>query len=200
MAVIRRSFRIGLWLGILSGLVVAIVKLVQRGRLVPEPPRWSSAERASEPAPVVPQPEPAPIVPEPVVPQPEPAPIVPEPIVPEPAPEPLVPEPGPEPLVPEPAPEPQPPSPSAAKAANKAAPAAKKAKAPAPKAATLKRTLAPWVDPEGNTCPSSHPVKAKLATRIFHVPGGISYERTTPDRCYQSPEAAEADGLRASKR
>ena len=186
MAVIRRSFRIGLWLGILSGLVVAIVKLVQRGRLVPEPPRWSSAERASEPAPVVPQPEPAPIVP--------------EPIVPEPAPEPLVPEPGPEPLVPEPAPEPQPPSPSAAKAANKAAPAAKKAKAPAPKAAALKRTLAPWVDPEGNTCPSSHPVKAKLATRIFHVPGGISYERTTPDRCYQSPEAAEADGLRASKR
>ena len=60
---------------------------------------------------------------------------------------------------------------------------------------------APWVDPPaGGTCPASHPVKAKLTSGIFHVPGGANYDRTTPDRCYSSPEAAVADGLRAAKR
>jgi hypothetical protein len=49
-------------------------------------------------------------------------------------------------------------------------------------------------------CPATHPVKAKLASGIFHVPGGGNYERTKPDRCYVSAEAAEADGLRAAKR
>jgi hypothetical protein len=42
-------------------------------------------------------------------------------------------------------------------------------------------------------------VKAKLASGIFHVPGGANYARTRPDRCYVSPQAAEADGLRPSK-
>jgi hypothetical protein len=42
-------------------------------------------------------------------------------------------------------------------------------------------------------------VKAKLASGIFHVPGGANYARTVADRCYLSPEAAEADGLRPSK-
>jgi len=59
----------------------------------------------------------------------------------------------------------------------------------------------PWVDPApGGSCPASHPVKAKLARGIFHVHGGASYERTSPDRCYRSTDAAEADGLRAAKR
>jgi hypothetical protein len=31
------------------------------------------------------------------------------------------------------------------------------------------------------------------------VPGGMNYERTKPDRCYRDPEAADLDGLRASK-
>jgi hypothetical protein len=43
-------------------------------------------------------------------------------------------------------------------------------------------------------------VKAKLASGIFHVVGGANYERTQADRCYVSAEAAEADGLRPSKR
>jgi methylphosphotriester-DNA--protein-cysteine methyltransferase len=43
-------------------------------------------------------------------------------------------------------------------------------------------------------------VKAKLTSGIFHLPGGASYARTRADRCYLSAEAAEADGLRASKR
>jgi hypothetical protein len=57
-----------------------------------------------------------------------------------------------------------------------------------------------WVAPSGSACPASHPVKAKLASRIFHVPGGLSYERTTPDRCYLDGDAAAAEGFRAAKR
>ena len=58
-----------------------------------------------------------------------------------------------------------------------------------------------WAEPTaGGGCPDGHPVKAKLKSRIFHVPGGALYERTTPDRCYSSAAAAEADGLRASLR
>ncbi len=58
----------------------------------------------------------------------------------------------------------------------------------------------PWVEAaEAGACPAHHPVKAKLTSGIFHVPGGANYARTVADRCYLSPEAAEADGLRASK-
>src|SRR5262249_47788180 len=60
--------------------------------------------------------------------------------------------------------------------------------------------FAPWVDPDGKICPTSHPVKAKLSSGIFHLPGGVNYERTNPERCYVDAAAAEADGLRASKR
>jgi hypothetical protein len=42
-------------------------------------------------------------------------------------------------------------------------------------------------------------VKAKLSSGIFHVPGGMNYERTRPDRCYVDSAAAERDGLRRSK-
>lgn len=59
---------------------------------------------------------------------------------------------------------------------------------------------APWVEPDGEACPASHPVKAKLASGIYHVPGGQMYDRTVPDRCYRDAAAADADGLRASKR
>ena len=57
-----------------------------------------------------------------------------------------------------------------------------------------------WVEPDGDACPVTHPVKAKLASGIFHEPGGQMYDRTTPDRCYRDADAAIADGLRASKR
>ena len=57
-----------------------------------------------------------------------------------------------------------------------------------------------WVDPSGGVCPTSHPVKAKLASKIFHLPGMANYERTNPDRCYVDAAAAEGDGLRAAKR
>jgi hypothetical protein len=57
-----------------------------------------------------------------------------------------------------------------------------------------------WVMPEGDSCPVSHPVKVKQSSGIYHVPGGINYDRTRPDRCYLSPAAAQNDGYRASKR
>jgi hypothetical protein len=57
-----------------------------------------------------------------------------------------------------------------------------------------------WVEPVDGACPASHPVKAKLASGIFHQPGGLSYEATKPDRCYRDAGAAESDGLRPSKR
>lgn len=61
-------------------------------------------------------------------------------------------------------------------------------------------TMPSWVEPIEGTCPTEHPVKANLRSGIFHRPGGLAYERTKPDRCYRSPAAAEADGLRAAKR
>ena len=59
----------------------------------------------------------------------------------------------------------------------------------------------PFVDPgDDGACPLTHPVKAKLTSGIYHVPGGGNYDRTKPDRCYASAEAAEADGMRPAKR
>jgi len=78
-----------------------------------------------------------------------------------------------------------------------AKPAAKK---PAKKKAAPKKKLPPWVDPEGRVCPQTHPVKGKLSSMIFQVPGNFAYERTTPDRCYKSTDDAEEDGLRPAKR
>lgn len=60
--------------------------------------------------------------------------------------------------------------------------------------------IAPWIEPVDGDCPASHPVKAKLASGIFHLPGSRSYERTRPDRCYLDGRTAESDGLRAAKR
>jgi len=56
-----------------------------------------------------------------------------------------------------------------------------------------------WVSPDDDACPASHPVKAKLGSGIYHLPGGVNYDRTKPDRCYLDATAAESDGLRPSK-
>jgi hypothetical protein len=68
---------------------------------------------------------------------------------------------------------------------------------------SAKKVTAPpvaWVEPMGAVCPTTHPVKGKLGSLIFHLPGGLNYERTRPDRCYLDAAAAEADGLRPAKR
>ena len=58
---------------------------------------------------------------------------------------------------------------------------------------------AAWVEPQGKACPPTHPVKAKQSSNIFHVPGGVNYDRTQADRCYVDEDAALRDGLRRSK-
>jgi hypothetical protein len=58
-----------------------------------------------------------------------------------------------------------------------------------------------WSDPhDDGSCPVTHPVKAKLASGVFHLPGMANYERTKADRCYPDAVAAEADDLRQAKR
>lgn len=58
---------------------------------------------------------------------------------------------------------------------------------------------AAWVEPVDGNCPDGFPVKVNGDSGIFHVPGGRFYDRTTPDRCYRSAEAATDDGYRAAK-
>jgi outer membrane biosynthesis protein TonB len=89
--------------------------------------------------------------------------------------------------------------------AKAATPKAEPAKAEAPKAETPpaetgKAERPAWVDPAGGACPSTHQVKAKMTSGIFHLPGMQNYDRTVPDRCYVDAAAAEADGLRPAKR
>ena len=104
------------------------------------------------------------------------------------------------------------PEPVARKAAKKAAKAAKKA-APRraspggePGTATPAKTRVrkarrqPWVEPLGKDTPTSHPVKAKLSSMLYHLPGMAFYDRTRPDRCYVDEAAAEADGFIRAKR
>jgi hypothetical protein len=149
--VIRRSFRIGLWLGLLTGIGVAIAKIfrprpeqsavIDLGRPTSATPHeWPPLETPASTGAVTP----------------------------------------------EPALEPQ-----------RVEQAAKK---PADKKSAPKKTLDPWVDPDGNVCPETHPVKGKLSSKIFQVPGNFAYGRTNPDRCYESAEAAAADGMRPAKR
>lgn len=57
-----------------------------------------------------------------------------------------------------------------------------------------------WVEPVDGACPASHPIKGNADSGIFHIPGGTSYERTKPERCYVSAADAEADGFRQAKR
>lgn len=58
-----------------------------------------------------------------------------------------------------------------------------------------------WVKPDPTgAAPSTHPVKAKVASKLYRVPGMADYERVRADRCYESAEAAEADGFSRARR
>jgi hypothetical protein len=171
--VIRRSFRRGLTLGLLGGAAITALRTFQRQRAQPEPappPAW-------EP---IPDTTPVTVPPPTTTPEPD--------LVADRAPAPVVVADPPRPAAPT--------TPPPAVNLLQEAPAKPK-KAAAKKA---KKPKAPWVDPVEGTCPGSHPVKGKLSSRIFHVAGGLNYDRTIPDRCYLDEAAAEADGLRPSKR
>ena len=90
---------------------------------------------------------------------------------------------------------PAPSNPSPAEPVTATEPAAAQAAPPAPASGGDAR-----VAPTDGVCPASHPVKAKMSSKIFHVEGGLNYQRTHPDRCYRDAAAAEADGLRKSAR
>jgi hypothetical protein len=79
-------------------------------------------------------------------------------------------------------------------------PATPSAPEAAPAAAAPAAAGDAWVEPVDGVCPTSHPVKAKMSSRIYHVEGGLNYGRVHPDRCYRDPAAAEADGLRRAAR
>jgi len=57
-----------------------------------------------------------------------------------------------------------------------------------------------WVEPDGDVCPSTHPVKARVGSGLFRLPGMPGYERMRPDRCYGSEEDAVGDGLTRARR
>jgi hypothetical protein len=203
--VIRRSFRFGLTLGLLGGLAFALVKMFGTR---------PDTQPAAVPTPTAPWPR---LAADPAVPAAPTTSLVADPDAPaSPAHAAAFQAPAATPVIDEPttAPAEDPvadPAPVAAPVAKRAAPkkaAPKKAAAPAeatkvakaPKTAKKKPLVAPWVDPTEGVCPTSHPVKGKLASKIFHLPGMLNYARTTPDRCYRDAPAAEADGLRPAKR
>ena len=214
---VRRSFRLGLRCGVLVGIVFALYKIMQSrrtpddaGSSAPAGDSWDRDSTWTPPPPPVAQPSPPPPT---------------EPSVAPPAAQGAVaavdPGLGAE-LVDFAAPDPAPPSDPApaaetnpapaartparaqpARRAAPAAPAAKTAKAAKATKATRARQALPaevWVEPTGSTCPASHPVKAKLASRLFHLPGMFAYDRTRPDRCYSGADTAIADGFVQAKR
>ena len=70
----------------------------------------------------------------------------------------------------------------------------------APEARSADGARGGWVDPDDDgACPVSHPIKANDNSGIFHVPDGRFYDRTKAERCYQSADAATADGYRQAK-
>ena len=194
---VRRSFRFGLRLGLLGGAGFAVLKVLQARR---EEREQEAALRSTEPWPPITR-APAPPTGEAVETAPRTTAAAPPAEEAEPEEPPVLAEP-PEPAdaalssieAPTTAPPPAevrpdgPPRPDAKKA-----PATKGAAAP-------KTTPEPWVDPEGRVCPPSHPIKGKLKSRLFHAPGMFAYDRTIPDRCYGSEEAAAADGLSRARR
>ena len=168
-----RLLRRALRIGLLAGVGVGILKAV-RGRKAPDP--WADSW-VSTGAPGATRPSPAPV----------------------------------------PAAAPKPPPPAATATAEVADPPAAAPAPPAPsrvakpsrtgparKSPTGKAEEPPderlWVPAHDGVCPQTHPVKAKLSSKIFHTPGSRSYSRTQADRCYPDETSAQADGLRPALR
>lgn len=177
----RRSFRLGLRLGLLAGILIAVAKVVQSRRSTREEP-WAPADSGGASWP--------PIQPQPVAPEP-PAATVTERIPP----------------VKRAAPDVSPASGVSEAPVTGVTPMAPVKATPAPakrvRKASAKRAPRPrqrWVEPTDGACPETHPVKAKLSSMLYHLPGMAFYNRTRPDRCYGDAASAEADGFIRAKR
>jgi hypothetical protein len=95
------------------------------------------------------------------------------------------------------------PAPRAAAATQAVAvPATPAAAPPAHAAAPPTQAAAPpaWVEAIDGAAPPTHPVKAKVSSGLYHLPGMVAYARTRPDRCYVDASAAEGDGFTRAKR
>jgi len=116
-----------------------------------------------------------------------------------------------------PAAAPKPPAPAATATADVAVPPAAAPAPPAPGRAAKPSRTGParksptgkaeeppgerlWVQASDGVCPQTHPVKAKLSSKIFHTPASRNYSRTKADRCYPDEASAQADGLRPAQR
>ena len=51
----------------------------------------------------------------------------------------------------------------------------------------------------GAECPSDYPIKGNLPSRIYHLPGQATYDRTEPEICFDSEDAARLAGFRKSR-
>ncbi|MDH3226148.1 MAG: thermonuclease family protein [Thermoleophilia bacterium] len=60
--------------------------------------------------------------------------------------------------------------------------------------------VSPWVEPNGRSCPASHPIKGNLPSRVYHQPGDPDFENTNPERCFGNAASAEAEGFRPVRR
>jgi len=214
-AVLRRWFRFGVRLAVVAGAAVAVRRLWD-ARRAPEVPGdgWAGADRSwTPPAPASAPGHTAPAAPPAQPPdaptshdgQGEPSGAA----APHEAPPPAA--------APVPATPPAAPPAAAGNEADDAASAAPRDAAPTTPAgrsgaaAKAKSTKAPtrvtaggapriWVEPVGTTCPPDHPVKVKLASRLFRVPGMFAYDRTRPDRCYGDEHEAIAEGFTRAQR
>lgn len=52
---------------------------------------------------------------------------------------------------------------------------------------------------ESGECPDDYPVKGNASSKLYHTPGSPSYNRTIPEFCFASVEAAEAAGFGPTK-
>src|SRR4051812_11569254 len=167
---LRRVVRLGL----LAGLGVGILKVV-KGRKAPDP--WADSW-VSTGVPGATRPSPAPVAAA--------------------APKPAAPAPTATIGSSQPPASPKPAAPAGSKAA-KPGP-----RGPARKSPTGKAEEPPgerlWVAANDGVCPQTHPVKAKLSSKIFHTPASRNYSRTKADRCYPDEASAQADGLRPAQR
>ncbi len=87
-----------------------------------------------------------------------------------------------------------------AKKATKSVKKANKAVKKATKATKKVRRSGPGSSRKARSARSRIPIKAKLASSLYHLPGMFNYTRTRPDRCYASEAAAKRDGLTPAKR
>jgi hypothetical protein len=93
------------------------------------------------------------------------------------------------------------PAPAAAEAAGDKPAAAKKSAGTRKKASKRAADSGNWVLPNGSDeILRTHPVKVKLGSRVYRVPGMPMYGRTVADRCYATVEEAEADGFNRAVR